>query len=110
VSDEPVRKSTDITQAARTARDVRYAGSDAPLHPLTELTQDPLIDRLAELGRVEPGSAAFSEMHMVGTMAPEAVIEVMGHVGAEGLGITHRLDGVTGEVIDTPNTLIRDWR
>jgi hypothetical protein len=110
VSDEPVRRSADITQAARTARDVRYAGSDAPLHPLQDPTGDEFLDRLADLGRVEPGSAAFSEMHMVGSMAPEEVIEVMGHVESEGLGITHVLDGKTGEVIATPNRLIRDWR
>jgi hypothetical protein len=110
VSDEPVRKGADITQAARTARDVRYAQPDSDLHPLSEPTGDEFLDHLADLDRMEPGSAAFSAQHLVGSMAPEEVIEVMGPLDAEGIGITHRLDGVTGEVIDTPKTLIRDWR
>lgn len=110
MQDEPVHKGGDIQQAARTARDVRYAGPDAEIHPVTEPTGDELVDRLAHLGSIEPGSAEFSAQHLVGSMAPEEVMEVMGHVKAEGLGITHVLDGKTGEVIATPNELIRDWR
>jgi len=51
---------------------------------------------------MEPGSAAFSQTHLVGSMAPEAVIEQMGPIGPEGFGIIRRVDGVTGEIIDTP--------
>jgi len=99
----------DPKQAAHDARDVRYAPQDAPLHALAGDTGDPFVDKLRSLGAMEPGSAEFSQSHLVGSMAPEEVIEVMGPVGAEGIGVTHRLDGKTGEVIDTPRTLIEDW-
>jgi len=100
----------DLKAAASQARDVRYAAPDADLHPLVQDTGDAFVDNLRRLAQIEPGSAQFSQEHLVGSMAPEEVIEVMGHVGAEGLGITHRLDGKTGEVIDTPQRLIEDWR
>jgi hypothetical protein len=51
---------------------------------------------------MEPGSAAFSQAHLVGSMAPEAVIEQLGPIGPEGFGIVRRVDSVTGVEIDTP--------
>jgi hypothetical protein len=103
-------KGGDLKKAAADARAVRYASKDADLHPLPEDTGDEFIDKLRHLGNMEPGSAEFSAQHLVGSMAPEEVMEVMGHVGSEGIGVTHVLDGKTGEVIATPNKLIRDWR
>jgi len=65
-------------------------------------TGDEFVDHLRDLGCMEPGSAAFSQAHLVGSMAPETVIEQLGPLGPEGFGITRRLNGVTGEVIDQP--------
>lgn len=96
----------DLKAAARQSRDVRHAPQDADLHPLADPTGDEFVDKLRTLGALEPGSAAFSAQHLVGSMAPEAVIEVMGPVGPEGIGITHTLDGVTGTLLsDTPTLL-----
>lgn len=102
-------KNGDLKKAAHDAREVRYAPEDADIHPLAHDTGDEFIDRLRHLGSMEPGSAEFNAQHLVGSMAPEEVIEVMGHVGGEGLGVTHVLDGKTGEIVARPNTLIRDW-
>lgn len=97
--DESVRKGGDLRSAAARSRDVRYAGPDAPLHPLTEPTDDPFVDKLRQLDSAEPGSAEFMQAHLVGSMAPEEVIEVQGPVGPEGFGTIKRLDGKTGKEI-----------
>lgn len=89
-------------KAAQKSRNVRYANDDAHLHPSRGGTGDEHIDHLAELGAMEPGSAEFSAKHLVGSMAPEKVIEQLGPVGPEGFGIIRRVDGVTGVEIDTP--------
>lgn len=90
--DEPVRKGGDLAKAARTARDVRHARPDAEIHPLTEPTDDPFVDKLRQLGSAEPGSAEFMQAHLVGSMAPEEVIEVWGPRGPEGFGPIKRLN------------------
>ena len=89
-------------KAAQKARDVRHAGDDAHLHLSRGDTGDAHIDHLAELGAMEPGSAAFNQRHLVGSMAPETVIEQLGPIGPEGFGITRRVNAITGVEIDTP--------
>ncbi|HEY1295463.1 MAG TPA: hypothetical protein VGJ60_20485 [Chloroflexota bacterium] len=96
------RKLEEQRKAAQKARTARHADQDAHIHRSLGGTGDAHIDHLAELGSMEPGSAEFRAKHLVGSMAPEEVIEVMGPIGPEGFGITRRLDGVTGELLDTP--------
>jgi hypothetical protein len=88
--------------AAKQSREVRHASEDADLHISRGGTGDAHIDHLADLGAMEPGSAAFNSMHLVGSAAPEPIIEQMGPLGSEGFGIIRRVDGVTGVEIDTP--------
>ena len=88
--------------AARRSRDVRYANDVADIHMSRGGTGDVHVDHLAELGSLEPGSAQFNATHLVGSAAPEPVIEQLGPIGPEGFGIIRRVDGVTGVEIDTP--------
>ena len=97
-----VRKLDQQRAAAHKARDVRYASDEAHIHMSRGGTGDAHVDHLAELGSVEPGSAAFMSQHLVGSAAPEPVIEQLGPIGPEGFGIVRRVDGVTGAEIDTP--------
>lgn len=99
VLDKP--KGGDLRRAAQIARNVRYATQEADLHPLVESTGDDFVDHLRDLGQLEPGSAAFSERHLVGSMAPETVIEQLGPIGPEGFGIVRRTTN-TGEILDQP--------
>ena len=103
LSEKNVGQRLDLQRkAAQKARNARHAAQDAHIHRSLGGTDDEHINHLAELGAMEPGSAAFSQRHLVGSMAPETVIEQLGPIGPEGFGVIRRIDSATGELIDTP--------
>jgi len=96
------QKMDDYRAAARAARETRHADDEAHLHPSRGGTGDAHVDHLAELGTIESGSAEWRAKYLVGSAAPEPVIEHIGPIGPEGFGVIRRVDGVTGAEIDTP--------
>jgi hypothetical protein len=55
----------------------------------------------------QPGTAEFSRQHLVGSSAPEPIIERMDAIGAEDFGPVELLDGRTGQPIARVNRHVR---
>lgn len=55
----------------------------------------------------QPGTAAFSRQHLVGSAAPEPVIERMDGIDAEDFGPVELIDGRTGKPIMRVNRHMR---
>ena len=82
----------------RRLHDVYHAPPDAPVHmaPSGHAFQD-----------AQPGTAAFTEAHLVGSSAPERTIERWDGIGPEGMGPVEILDGATGRPIAKLNAAAR---
>jgi hypothetical protein len=79
----------DSEELVRRLHDVYHAPPEADLHQSTG-GHGLFIDQ-------QPGSAAFTQRHLVGTAAPEPLIERYGGIGAEDFGPVELIDGRTGE-------------
>jgi hypothetical protein len=55
----------------------------------------------------QPGSAEFTRAHLVGSSAPEPIIERLDGIGREDFGTVELLDGRTGEPIARVNRHMR---
>lgn len=99
---EPISTPTTSAHAdslLRRLHDVYHAGPDEHLHlapPREGLYQD-----------AQPGTAAFAESHLVGSSAPERIIERWDGIGPEGMGPVEILDGPTGRPIAKLNAAAR---
>lgn len=55
----------------------------------------------------QPGSAGFARAHLVGSSAPEPIIERIGPIGTEDFGPVELIDGRTGQPIVRVNRHLR---
>jgi hypothetical protein len=92
-NDELLRRLHDVYQQPPPQGPIRTPGNDAGLSFLFKDAQ--------------PGTAAFTATHLVGSSAPEPVIERYGAVGAEGFGPVELIDGRTGHSIARVNRHLR---
>lgn len=92
-NDELVRRVHEVYQQPPPSGPVRTP--DNP-HGLTYLFKD-----------VQPGTCAFARAHLVGSSAPEPIIERYGGVGKEDFGPVELIDGRTGQPIARVNRHLR---
>jgi hypothetical protein len=83
----------------RRLHDVYHAGPEEHLHPAPP--------REGQYQDAQPGTAAFTQTHLVGSSAPEPHIERWDGFGAEGMGPVEILDGRTGLPIAKLNAAAR---
>lgn len=90
----------------RATHDVYHAPPEAPIH---EAIHGPVRTPDSDAGfrflykDAQPGTAAFSAKHLVGSSAPEPIIERMDGIGVEDFGPVELIDGRTGEPIAKVN-------
>jgi len=96
----------DSNPLQRAAHDAYHAPVEADIH---EAISGPIRTPESDAGfrflfkDHQPGTAGFSRAHLVGSAAPEPIIERMGPIGAEDFGAVELLDGRTGEPIARVN-------
>jgi len=96
----PITPGNDPLQ--RAAHDAYHAPIEADIH---EAVHGPIRTPTSDAGfkflfrDAQPGTAEFARAHLVGSAAPEPIIERMGPVGAEDFGTVELLDGSTGKSI-----------
>ena len=89
----------DNDELVRRLHDVYHAPPDAAVHQ-SPGGHELFIDR-------QPGTADFARGHLVGSAAPEPIIERLGGIGAEGFGPVELIDGRTGQSIARVNRHLR---
>jgi len=93
----PIRQAAHDAYHASESADI-HAATSGPIrtpdnpHGLTFLFKD-----------AQPGSAEFARAHLVGSAAPEAIIERYDGIGTEDFGPVELLDGRTGQKIARVN-------
>lgn len=80
----------------RRLHDTYHAGPDAPLHLSDHAYRSP-----------QPGTPQFNAERLVGSAAPEPIIERWDGVGPEGFGPVEILDGRTGTHVARVNSNAR---
>ena len=96
----------DSNPLQRAAHDAYHAPPEADIH---EAISGPIRTPESDAGfrflfkDHQPGTAGFSRAHLVGSAAPEPIIERMGPIGAEDFGPVELLDGRTGEPLARVN-------
>ena len=77
----------------RRLHDVYHAGPEADLHPSVHAYRSP-----------QPGTVEFSAERLVGSAAPEPIMERWDGFGPEGFGPVEIMDGRTGRSIAKVNS------
>jgi len=94
----PITPGSDPLQ--RAAHDAYHASIEADIH---EAVSGPIRTPESDAGfrflfkDHQPGTAGFARAHLVGSAAPEPIIERYDGIGAEDFGPVELLDGQTGE-------------
>lgn len=100
----------DSNPLRQATHDVYHAPPEAPIH---EALHGPVRTPANDVGLRflfrddQPGTASFTRAHLLGSAAPEPIIERMGGVGAEDFGTVELIDGRTGQPITKVNRHLR---